>query len=128
MHCFWLTQIFALTSLEEKLYLMEKNGVKNVVVVPFTIEFSQLSSREYLEKFIIERFKPKCLVVGYDHRFGLNREGNFDLLQIYARVGPFELVEIKKEEIDDITVSSTKIRKAVEEGNILSDQRVVVPW
>ena len=107
-----------LTTLDEKLTLMKAYGISNVVVIPFTVEFSQQSSREYLEKFILNTLRPKCLVVGYDHRFGLNREGDFALLKIYADKGHFDLVEIKKEEIDEITVSSTKIRIALESGNL----------
>ena len=107
-----------LTTLEEKLSLLEKYGITNVIVVPFTVEFSQLSAREYLEKFLIKSVKPKCLVVGYDHRFGLNRDGDFRLLKQYADNGHFDLIEIKQEELDEITISSTKIRKALEEANL----------
>jgi len=105
-----------LTSTTEKVNYFGKFGINNVVVLPFTIEFSQQQAREYVEKFLIEKFNPKCLVVGYDHRFGLNREGNFDLLKQYADRKAFDLVKIDKQEISDITVSSTKIRNAISDG------------
>lgn len=102
-----------LTSTSQKVKYFQKFGIDNVLVLPFTIEFSQQQAREYIEKFLIEKFNPKCLVVGYDHRFGLNREGNYDLLKQYADRHTFDLVKIDKQEISDITVSSTKIRNAL---------------
>ncbi|RLD20700.1 MAG: bifunctional riboflavin kinase/FAD synthetase, partial [Bacteroidetes bacterium] len=107
-----------LTSTDEKIKYFRKFGINNVVVLPFTIEFSQQQAREYVEKFLIEKFRPKCLVVGYDHRFGLNREGNYDLLKQYADRKEFDLVKIDKQEIRDITVSSTKIRNALLHGEM----------
>jgi len=107
-----------LSSTAEKIKYFRRFGIDNVVVLPFTIEFSQQQAREYIEKFLIEKFNPKCLVVGYDHRFGLNREGNYDLLKEYADRDAFDLVKIDKQEISDITVSSTKIRDAVSGGKI----------
>ncbi len=107
-----------LTSTPEKVKYFEKYGIDNVVILPFTIEFSQQHAREYVEKFLIEKFKPRCLVVGYDHRFGLNREGTYDLLKEYADRDFFDLVKIDKQEVRDITVSSTKIRDAVSRGDI----------
>lgn len=109
-----------LTSTEEKLSYLERYGMDNAVILPFTVEFSQLSAREYVESFLIKRFSPKCLVLGYDHRFGLNRAGNFELLRNYADQGAFNLVRIEKQEIDNITISSTKIRQAIANGDIKS--------
>ena len=83
-----------LTSTKEKLKYLEQYGVDNAIVLPFTIEFSQQPAREYIEKFLIGKFDPACLVVGYDHRFGLNREGNFELLKEYADRSCFDLVKI----------------------------------
>lgn len=105
-----------LTTVEEKVSLLEKYGVDNVVIVPFTVEFSQLSADEYIEKFLIEKFHPKYIVIGYDHRFGLNRQGDINYLRWYGQKGGFEVMEIEKQEVDDIAVSSTKIRKALDEG------------
>ena len=107
-----------LTDLQEKLDLLEKYGVQNVVVVPFSVEFSQQNPKEYIEKFLIGKFNPSYVVIGYDHRFGLNRGGNFTMLQEYEAEGHFKLLEIKKQELDDIVISSTKIRNALLEGDV----------
>ncbi|MEZ4909987.1 MAG: bifunctional riboflavin kinase/FAD synthetase [Saprospiraceae bacterium] len=111
-------QLQLLTTLEEKLFLLEKAGIRNAVVIPFTFEFSRMVPREYVENFLIKRFNPRYIVIGYDHRFGLNRGGDFSLLSEYAALGKFKLVEIPKYEIDDIAISSTKIRNAILLGNI----------
>lgn len=107
-----------INTIDEKVDLLEKYGVDHVVVVPFTIEFSQQSADEYIEKFLIEKFNPKCIVIGYDHRFGLNRQGNIDFLKSYAENAGFEVIEIQKQEVDHIAISSTKIRKALLAGKI----------
>ncbi|MDF1699342.1 MAG: bifunctional riboflavin kinase/FAD synthetase [Saprospiraceae bacterium] len=107
-----------LNSLEEKIALCEKYGIDNLVIVPFSIEFSQQNPREYIEKFLIGLFSPKYIVIGYDHRFGLNREGNILLLQEYAEEYDFDVIQIKKQELEDITISSTKVRTALKSGNI----------
>ncbi|MCB0581789.1 MAG: adenylyltransferase/cytidyltransferase family protein, partial [Phaeodactylibacter sp.] len=65
-----------ITTIEEKVQLMERYNVDNLVVAPFTIEFSQQSADEYIQKFLVEKFHPKYIVIGYDHRFGLNRQGD----------------------------------------------------
>ncbi|MBK7874027.1 MAG: bifunctional riboflavin kinase/FAD synthetase [Saprospiraceae bacterium] len=107
-----------LTTTEEKIFLLEKYGVDNVVIVPFTIEFSQISADEYIEKFLVEKFHPHSIVIGYDHRFGLNRQGDINYLRWYASKSNFEVIEIEQQEVDDIAVSSTKIRKALEDGRV----------
>ncbi|MCE2790013.1 MAG: bifunctional riboflavin kinase/FAD synthetase [Saprospiraceae bacterium] len=111
-------QVSILQTLDEKLFALEELGIDNVVVVPFTFEFSQLSPREYIEAFIIHLFHPSHVVIGYDHRFGMHRSGDITLFKEYAEQNHFHLVEIPRQEIDDITVSSTKIRKALLAGNI----------
>ena len=105
-----------LNTLKEKLYLLEKAEIDNVVVVPFSIEFSQQNPVEYIEKFLIEKFHPKFIVIGYDHRFGLNREGSIYLLNQYKTKHDFEVVEIQKQELENIAISSTEIRKSIQ-GN-----------
>lgn len=107
-----------LSSLDEKIELCEKFGIDNVIIVPFSVEFSQQNPREYIEKFLIERFSPSYIVIGYDHRYGLNREGNVDLLREYEKDNGFSVIQIKKEELEDITISSTKVRNALKEGNV----------
>ncbi len=107
-----------LTTLDEKIELFRKSGIDNLVLVPFTIEFSQMSAEEYVQNFLIEHFKPSFIVIGYDHRFGLNRSGNIDLLKMRAETLDYEVVEIPKQEIDSIGISSTKVRKAINDGSL----------
>lgn len=107
-----------LTTLPEKLEYFRRLGVSNVVIVPFTIEFSQQSPQEYIEKFLFSRFHPRYIVIGYDHRFGINRAGNVHLLKMYGSELGYDVVQVEEEEIKDITISSTKIRNALLENNI----------
>lgn len=107
-----------LNTLDEKIDLCENFAIDNLVIVPFSVEFSQQHPREYVENFLLRSFDPAYIVIGYDHRFGLNREGNIDLLQEYASERGFEVIQIKKQELEDITISSTKIRNALKAGDI----------
>jgi riboflavin kinase/FMN adenylyltransferase len=102
-----------LSTIEEKIALFESIGVKHLIIVPFTVEFAQLSANEYVEKFLIKSLQSKYLVVGYDHKFGLARHGDFQLLQMYEKQNAFKLIEIEKQQIDEIAISSTNIRKAL---------------
>ena len=112
-----------LNTIEEKVLTLERYGVDNVVVIPFTVEFSQQSADEYIQKFLIEKFQPYYVVIGYDHRFGLNRQGDVNYLKWYATKSRFEVIEIEKQQVEDITVSSTKIRKALSIGDVSSAHR-----
>jgi riboflavin kinase/FMN adenylyltransferase len=107
-----------LNTIEEKIDLLEQAGVDHLVLIPFSVEFSQLQPREYVEKILIHKFKPAYIVIGYDHKFGLNRSGDIHLLQTYAREGHFKVVEISEFEMEEIVISSTKIRKSLEAGEI----------
>ncbi len=107
-----------LNSIDEKVALFEKYGVDNVVVVPFTVEFSQQSADEYIQKFLLEKFNPKYIVIGYDHKFGLNRQGDINYLKWYSKEKDFEVFEISRHDIDNIGISSTKIRNYLLEGKI----------
>lgn len=109
-----------LTSLEERIDLIGQNKIDHLLIVPFTVEFSQQAAREYIEKFIIKILNPSYVVIGYDHRFGLNRDGNFDLLKIYEKKGAFKVLEIEKQEIEEITISSTKIRNAIRAAEMIN--------
>ena len=90
----------------------------NVVVVPFTVEFSQQSADEYIQKFLLEKFNPKYIVIGYDHKFGLNRQGDINYLKWYSKEKEFEVVEISRHDIKNIGISSTKIRNFLLEGKV----------
>src|SRR5690606_10405939 len=109
--------ISMINSIEERIELIRKEGIDHLVIVPFTEEFSRLSPRQYVEDFLIKKFHPHTLVIGYDHRFGFNREGGYDLLQEYASRGCFSLMEIPAYMMKDNTVSSTSIRNFLYNGN-----------
>ena len=107
-----------LSSLDEKIKLFENYGIDHLVIMPFTIEFSQISPLEYLQDFLVKHFSPKIIVIGYDHRFGLNRAGNIDFLRMHQEEYGFRIVEIPKQDIEEITISSTKIRAALFDGDL----------
>lgn len=107
-----------ITTINEKIQLLERYGVDNVIVVPFTVEFSQQSADQYIEQFLVEKFHPRYIVIGYDHRFGLNRQGNIDYLKQHSAADNFEVIEIQKHEVETIAVSSTKVRHALETGEV----------
>ncbi|MEC5146652.1 bifunctional riboflavin kinase/FAD synthetase [Chitinophaga sp. 212800010-3] len=107
-----------LTTLSEKIVLLERAGIDHLVVVPFTKAFSEMSARSYLEDFLIARFKPHTIIIGYDHRFGHNREGGLELLEAEQQQYGFKLIEIPQQVVHELTVSSTKIRKSLQEGDI----------
>ncbi len=112
-------QIKLINTFEEKAALLEKHGVDHLVKIPFTKEFSQLSSNEFIEKVLINEIGTDKLIIGYNHRFGKNREGSFEYLKENQEQFPFIIEEIPKEEIDDIAISSTNIRHALTTGNII---------
>jgi riboflavin kinase/FMN adenylyltransferase len=112
------TPIELLTSINEKINLIEKLGVNHLVIVPFTKEFSQLTARDYIEKFLIKYFKPSYIVIGYNHQFGHHRDGNIELLQKLSTVYHYKVEEINKQLLNDIEVSSSRIRIALKEGDI----------
>jgi len=107
-----------LTTLEEKEELIQELEIDHLLKIPFTREFSELSSQQFIEEVLIKRINTKKLVIGYDHRFGRNREGSFEHLQQNSQKYGFEVEEIPRQEIENVAVSSTKIRKAIVEGKI----------
>ena len=107
-----------LNTIEEKTMLLEKYGVDNVVIVPFSRDFSEQSAQEYISDFLVKNFNPKHIVIGYDHKFGKNRTGDFHLLEAMKAQYGYSMEEISKETLDDIGISSTKIRTALQEGDI----------
>lgn len=103
---------------DEKLELLEKYGVDVAVVYPFSKAFSQLDSDLYIRDILLKQLQVKHLVIGYDHKFGKNRSGDINTLKAFAPQGGFLLEEIPPQDIDSIAISSSKIRKALEEGDI----------
>ncbi|MBK7764209.1 MAG: bifunctional riboflavin kinase/FAD synthetase [Bacteroidetes bacterium] len=112
------TPIELLYSLDEKIEALSKMNVDNLVVVPFTKVFAELSAKDYIEDFLVHHFKPHTFIIGYDHHFGKNRQGNFDLLNAVKGQYGFNLEEIPVQEITHVAVSSTKIREALHRGDI----------
>jgi riboflavin kinase/FMN adenylyltransferase len=107
-----------LTPLKDKLQLIQQAGIQHILVVPFTRDFSNLSSEDYIKDFLVNTFHPHTIVIGYDHRFGHDREGGIDMLKKYAGVYNYEVYEISAKLIDEAVVSSTKIRKALQDGHV----------
>lgn len=107
-----------LSTQEEKIYRLEKAGLQNLIVFPFTKEFSRFTYVEYVRDILVNKIGVKHLVIGYDHHFGRNREGSFDQLSELASVYDYKVEEIPALTVDDVKVSSTKIRKAIQEGEV----------
>lgn len=107
-----------LTTLKEKINLFEKYGIDHLIIYTFDKEFSELSYSEFVEKILIEKIGTHCLVVGYDHKFGKNREGGFDYLKNCAKKFNFEIERLDALLVDEDSVSSTKIRNALQNGEI----------
>lgn len=107
-----------LTTLSEKTELLAKQEIDHLVIVPFTVEFSNQSAKEYISDFLVEKFHPKTIIIGYDHRFGNNREGDYQLLEKYQQEYNYKVKEIPEQVLNHVTISSTKIRSALKEGDI----------
>lgn len=107
-----------LNTFEEKAELLKEQGIQHLLRIPFTKEFSQISSQEFIENILVKRIGTQKLVIGYDHRFGKNREGSFEQLSQNASSYGFEVEEIPRQDVDHVGVSSSRIRKALEEGDL----------
>lgn len=107
-----------LETIEEKISHLEALGIDHLLILPFTKEFSRLSAEEFVRDILINAIGTKLLVVGYDHRFGKNREGSFAELQELAPIYDFQVEEIAAEDIDAVTISSTKIRNSLLSGDL----------
>ncbi len=107
-----------ITTQDEKLQLLEKSGIDNVIVVNFTKEFSRVSSEDFIRDYIIEHINPVKLVIGYDHHFGNNRMGDFNLLSEMQNKYNFQVQRIEAHDVENIAVSSTKIRHSLQQGDI----------
>ena len=107
-----------LTTLNEKIKLFEKYGIDHLIIYTFDKNFSELTYNEFVEKILVEKIRTHCLVVGYDHKFGKNREGGFDYLKKCAEIHKFEIERLDALLVDEDSVSSTKIRNALQNGEI----------
>jgi riboflavin kinase/FMN adenylyltransferase len=111
-------QIKLINTIDERISLIEKTGLDVLVIHKFTKEFSKQSALEFVRNILVSKLNISRLIIGYDHHFGKNREGNFEQLEEYSHTYGFGLTKISQEDVNEIAVSSTKIRKAIEEGNI----------
>jgi len=107
-----------LHTIDEKAKKLEELGIDHFLILPFTADFSSLSPEEFIQKIYIDGINTNRLVIGYDHRFGKNREGGFDYIKDNINRYPFKVEEIPRQDIDSIGISSTKIRNALLEGDI----------
>ena len=107
-----------INTMEEKLELLTELGIDHVVVVPFTEVFANQSAEEYIKNFLIDKFHPHTIIIGYDHRFGRDRTGDYRLLEKHMAEYNYRLKEIPKHILDNISISSTNIREAILHGDI----------
>lgn len=107
-----------LNTLTEKRILLEKAGIDHLVVVPFDHLFANQSAEEYITDFLYKYFKPHTIIIGYDHRFGKRRTGDYQLLESFGKQLGFKVKEITEQLLNEIAVSSTRIRKAIIENDI----------
>ncbi|WP_347373792.1 bifunctional riboflavin kinase/FAD synthetase [Aequorivita sp. Q41] len=107
-----------INTIDERTELLEKTGLNHLVIHPFTHAFSRLTALEYVRDILVNSLKAKKVIIGYDHRFGRNRVANIEDLKEFGRTYNFEVEEISAKEIDDVAISSTKIRKALNEGDV----------
>ena len=112
------TEMKQLNTLDEKIELLDNLGIDNLIVHPFDKEFSRLTAEEFVKEVLVDVFKIKKIIIGHDHRFGRNRTANIDDLIDFGETYGFEVEQISAEEINEVSISSTKIRNALLEGNI----------
>ncbi len=112
------SEIRLLNTIDEKIKLLEATGIENLVVHPFNESFSRLTAEEFVSTILVDKFQIQKIIIGHDHRFGRNRTANIDDLIAFGIEYGFEVEQISAEEIQDVSVSSTKIRKALNEGNM----------
>ena len=113
-----VTGIRLITTLQERIDLIAKTGIDHLVVVPFTDFFANQTAEKYISDFLVDKFHPHTIIIGYDHRFGKDRTGNYKLLEEKAAVYNYRLMEIPEHLLDAVKVSSTNIRNAIIHGNI----------
>jgi len=107
-----------INTIEERKQILENTGIDHLIVHPFTRAFSRLTAQEYIEEVLVKKLQAKKVIIGYDHRFGRNRNADIEDLKKYGEKYGFEVEEISKQDVDEVAVSSTKIRKALQEGDV----------
>jgi len=112
------TDIKLINTIDERIQLLEKTGLEKVIIQEFTETFSNYTALDFVKNILVDRLNIDTLIIGYDHKFGKNRKGDFKQLESYGKTFGFKVQEISKQEIDNFTISSTKIRKAIALGEI----------
>lgn len=107
-----------ITSQEDKIEHLRQSNIDNLIIINFTKEFSHTSSEDFIKDYVVRYIQPAILVIGYDHHFGSNRSGDFDTLSKLGMEFHFAVEKINEQDIEDITISSTKIRSALQQGDI----------
>ncbi|PQJ76746.1 bifunctional riboflavin kinase/FAD synthetase [Polaribacter glomeratus] len=107
-----------INTIEERATLLEKTGLDYLIIHPFSKEFSRMTALEFVRDILVNQLNISKLIIGYDHHFGKNREGNITQLTEYSHLYDFKVEEIPAQDIDDVSVSSTKIRRALASGNL----------
>jgi riboflavin kinase/FMN adenylyltransferase len=118
-------EIKLINTLEEKTELLAAKGIDHLVIVPFTTAFSELSAEEYMRDFLISKFHPHTIIIGYDHRFGKQRKGDYHLLEDCSNIYNYILKEIPVHILNAVSVSSTCIREAITNSEIESANRLL---
>ena len=113
-----ITGVRLINTLAERIELLEKTGIDHLVIVPFTDYFASQTAEEYIKDFLVDKFKPHTIIIGYDHRFGKERTGDYKLMEEKAGVYNYKLKEIPEHILNTIKVSSTNIRNAILHSNI----------
>ncbi|SMO33945.1 bifunctional riboflavin kinase/FAD synthetase [Solitalea koreensis] len=107
-----------INTMDEKIQLLEAAGIDHLLIIPFTRDFSNLTSKEFIKKILVDTIETKKLVIGYDHRFGKDREGSFEHLKQFGPKYGFDVEEISEQDVNDVAVSSTRIRNALFSGDV----------
>lgn len=112
------SDIKLINTIEERKQILEKSGIDHLIIHPFTYQFSRLTALEFVRDILVNKLHAKKIIIGYDHRFGRNRTANIETLKEYGNQFDFEVEEISEKDIEDVAVSSTKIREALLDGEM----------
>jgi len=114
------SKIKLLNTIDERIEILRKSGIDHIVVEEFTKEFSRLTAYDFVKEILVDKLKINTIIIGYDHHFGKNRTANINDLKEYGKEFNFKVIEIPAQDINDVAVSSTKIRKAILKGDIIT--------
>jgi len=112
------SDIKLINTIEERKKILSNSGIDHLIIHPFTHQFSRLTAREFVRDILVNKLNAKKIIIGYDHRFGRNRTADINTLKEFGKEYEFEVEEIGQQDIEDVAVSSTKIRKSLEEGKV----------